>query len=731
MMAQSGASSGANGGESRTMDPCVGDVVRVLFEDGWESGSITRVGDAEEKTASITRIWVTFEEDTDPEEYAWPDPDICLLREQSALFGLVRDDGGGQDAGEAIAKMLASRPALAKSVEVDGVDETPVAYLAVMLNKPAVLRALLKAGANPDLTLRGGDRLLHAACDQAHAGCVSALVDAKAAINAHNAIGWTPLHVAAANGDTKLYVALRSSFVRACRAMQAARKRWNALDQSTRHRLGWSRIKGNQKGTGRPRQASRLALAALGAPLLRPSIRQRAQMSQSAGAKIQKPLTLDDVRSAHPRAVLEIDAKTDVKLGKKKARSPLHFAARHGKGDFVRVLARTGADLELQDADQRTPLHLACMHGRTGAVNALVEAKASLHARDKKGYTPLVLAALMGAHGVVDALLASRRPEWWILINSRDHDGMTALNHAAKRGDTKMVDTLLRAKAYPCTQEVAGLTPLHWCVLRGQMGLAKMLLKHEEKLDISACVYWYHVVQPLGARFFDAPDWRKPAVPRRGAKFGDFVRAVQVKNSWAKLDNGLWVPVWLRDSETEAGPLPPPAPVASSGDAKQGSTFVDDRRTVLEPFMHELLPKKWQSETTVALSSNTDIADISGRTGLHIAAQMGNQDMAKLLIDAKAQCNIRDKDGLTPLYLAANSGHANLAKLLLKSNADPRIPREDGWTPLHIAAAFDREECVTVLLRGGADAKAKDRYGVPPEGVTKNEAVRKLLSGSV
>ncbi len=52
-------------------------------------------------------------------------------------------------------------------------------------------------------------------------------------------------------------------------------------------------------------------------------------------------------------------------------------------------------------------------------------------------------------------------------------------------------------------------------------------------------------------------------------------------------------------------------------------------------------------------------------TLLHLAAGMGQTDIANILIKARAAINARDKNGWTPLYYAAALGQTNTAIALV------------------------------------------------------------------
>lgn len=122
-----------------------------------------------------------------------------------------------------------------------------------------------------------------------------------------------------------------------------------------------------------------------------------------------------------------------------------------------------------------------------------------------------------------------------------------------------------------------------------------------------------------------------------------------------------------------------------------------------------------------------------GETPLYLAAEAGHADIVTLLLDAGAQINARDKDGKTPLHLAAQMGHAEVVAILLEEKREAEINARDknGGTPLHLAAAAGYAEIVTMLLAGGAkvDAENNDRQ-TPLHQATQN-AVDPLLARGV
>ncbi|KAL6438502.1 hypothetical protein ACFW04_004528 [Cataglyphis niger] len=76
-------------------------------------------------------------------------------------------------------------------------------------------------------------------------------------------------------------------------------------------------------------------------------------------------------------------------------------------------------------------------------------------------------------------------------------------------------------------------------------------------------------------------------------------------------------------------------------------------------------------------SQNIDVNQmIDGRTPLHYAADYGQSEVVRYLLEKGANANATDKHGITTLLAAIWEGHTNCVKLLLEKGAKP-----DGLTP--------------------------------------------------
>lgn len=89
--------------------------------------------------------------------------------------------------------------------------------------------------------------------------------------------------------------------------------------------------------------------------------------------------------------------------------------------------------------------------------------------------------------------------------------------------------------------------------------------------------------------------------------------------------------------------------------------------------------------------------------------------VARELIQRGAELNPRNKSkGATPLVLALFRGQELVAKVLLENKAEVNAPSLDGGTPLHVAAARGSEAMVRLLVEKAADLEARDKMGRKP-----------------
>jgi ankyrin repeat protein len=117
--------------------------------------------------------------------------------------------------------------------------------------------------------------------------------------------------------------------------------------------------------------------------------------------------------------------------------------------------------------------------------------------------------------------------------------------------------------------------------------------------------------------------------------------------------------------------------------------------------------------------ANVNALDDDGSTPLHQASQyLWSEDpdiaqLVRLLLDDGADIHALDNSGNTPLHFAASEGHLEVARMLLELKADVNALNKEGSTPLHQAFETWREnpDIMRLLLDHGADANVHDKSG--------------------
>src|SRR5262245_43721075 len=106
---------------------------------------------------------------------------------------------------------------------------------------------------------------------------------------------------------------------------------------------------------------------------------------------------------------------------------------------------------------------------------------------------------------------------------------------------------------------------------------------------------------------------------------------------------------------------------------------------------------------------------------LHDAVRRGDLARITALLDAKRglanAVSATDPRGTYPLHVAAEFGQADAARVLLAYGADPTLlDAENDAIALGWAAFFGRPAVVAVLLEGGSEPSQRNKHGLTPLG---------------
>jgi len=108
-------------------------------------------------------------------------------------------------------------------------------------------------------------------------------------------------------------------------------------------------------------------------------------------------------------------------------------------------------------------------------------------------------------------------------------------------------------------------------------------------------------------------------------------------------------------------------------------------------------------------------ADPRGTTPLHVAANEGLTEIAKLLIEAGADVNAHGDHGWTPMHYALSSHYnSDVVELLAQHGASMEALTDDGNMPIHVAARDGGKDAVAYAIVFGSEVDARNRDGNTP-----------------
>lgn len=331
----------------------------------------------------------------------------------------------------------------------------------------------------------------------------------------------------------------------------------------------------------------------------------------------------------------------------------------------------TRCELAVAAADNEL-LKAAHLNDLAAAKAVLEKDPKAVQARDENQCTPLHEAARYGDARFV-AYLLSKGSE----VNSRCYNQFTPLHLT---DDVDIAKVLIKAGADLKARDSSGETPLGRAVSDGNLELVNLFLSHGEKLDFEQLVVLGRT-KDVAAALREKP-WLAKA-PRTclhtAARSGNLELVRLLLQHGAdpnhSIDFSNAPGVYTAFSEAV---LFDHYEIASLL-AEHGAEMDVAGSKMYRSLFHEVVAEHDLRFVKLMLKYGANVnempPDFHSMTPLHVAANIGDVEKCKVLLDSGAEINAATADGATPIFFAAVWKHKPVCDLLLAKGA-----RLDIWT---------------------------------------------------
>lgn len=351
--------------------------------------------------------------------------------------------------------------------------------------------------------------------------------------------------------------------------------------------------------------------------------------------------------------------------------TPLLVACREGHYNYVKLLHRYGADVNILTNQKNSALILAAWKKQTNVVKYLIDAGADMNISNVHNSTALTWASSEKDEESAIALIKNGAN-----LKCQTNEGFSPLLYAAVAGQVDVVRHILDA------------------AMKAQIEAEKQLSESKERQTTNTTVE--QKIEESNSH--DTTISTSRSTPQSAASNGS-TSATTVTKHQSGGDHqtpSSTLPVVAADTDK---PLNGDEPLtASFGYYDEVLNHVTNQNN------SALLLAAWKKHTDVVIELVSRGADVSiknnhNSTALTWASSGGDRAMVECLVKARANLEDTTNEGCTPLIHAASNGKHDIVKVLLDGKCNSIHQTDAGNTPLMLAAWKGHIETIKLLLQ--------------------------------
>ncbi|VDL90626.1 unnamed protein product [Schistocephalus solidus] len=395
------------------------------------------------------------------------------------------------------------------------------------------------------------------------------------------------------------------------------------------------------------------------------------------------PQRSQSLRVSQPKYIKEIVTRTGVHVFYEQGSHQDQRVGPMGSLAALRNALRDGANANARDSNGNTLLHLACNSTNLAIVELLLSYDADPYLKEETltRPEPVIYGAARASITLICHSLLWDQSKYFLSFLFQLED--TPLHIAARRGDLKILQTLIRHNANLNARNFNGETALHSAVRKDGESAMRLLLdagadvnardsvsrqllkvvnvQHDHRPYDYSRVYAdgvtaLHLAVSLGSLYAVKLLLLRKADPnkrekngrtplRRACEEGQLIVIQSLIEAGAEVDEIDWITSF-------------------------GITYSFPLNQIT--FTHK---KHFQADTF-----DLQIVAQHDRTLLHVAAADGNTDIAKLLLQFGCPVDAQDDQLLTPLHMCCMKGHIKTAEFLCEAGASLHLSDARGRT---------------------------------------------------